>query len=372
MGTAYIVYIFTLLLMISASYSYRRYLGSKANGHVNQSYIMLPIFAVIIVSVIMGLRDNVGTDWENYKYIFESYSPQYLYTVTGVMSSERIEPLYSLLNYLVASFGGSYQLLLAIIMGAHLVILFLACRTFPRYSILIVYFYFMVLFLSTLNIHRQTLAICIFLFALHYLLKNQIGKYYVACIIACLFHYSSVIVLLVPILASKAFRFMDNKYICLCLYVAGFFLGQFLMDLIISYIPLLTDNAKYNSTIKNLEHAHEYSSGLGMLFYKVLDILLILNIQKFVKNGVGIYSRTFVAGVVLANAFANSMFLARVALPFTSIKIFLLSFLLNDYLSDKKLTVRKCFAIMIILVAFLGFMMNIANHNSDCSPFQFI
>lgn len=362
----------SLLLMLGAAYSYKRYMGIKALGAVNVNYTIVSMIVVVVISVAMGLRDNVGTDWENYKYIFESYSPKYFTTFGRAMANERIEPLYSLLNFIVISLGGSYQLFLTIIMGIHLVMLLYACKTFPRYSILIVYFYFMVLFLSTLNIHRQTLAICIFLFALHFLLNKQIGKYYIACIIACLFHYSSVIVLLVPILATKAFRFMDNKYVCLVLYVLGFYLGQFLTDMIITYIPLLTDNAKYNSNLQQLEHVHEYSSGLGLLFYKVLDLVLIWNIPKFVSNGVSIYTRTFVAGIVLSNAFANSMFLARVALPFTSVKIFLLSFLLADCFKDEKLTLRKTLALLVIAVAFLGFLMNIANHNSGCSPFQFI
>lgn len=372
MSLAYIIYIFSLLAMLAAAYSYRRYMGIKALGRENVSYLVLPFISVTVLALIMGFRDNVGTDWLNYQYIFKSYSPEYFGTLGSAMANKGIEPLYSLLNYLVLITGGSYQLLLTIIMAAHLVLLLCACRTFPRYSILIVYFYFMVLFLSTLNIHRQTLAICIFLFALHYLMKNELRKYYIACVIACLFHYSSLIVLFVPLLANKVFKFLDNKWVCFGLYVIGFFLGQYLMNIIITYLPLLTDSAKYNTTLEHLEHVHEYSSGLGLLFYKVLDLVLIWNIPKFVNKGVGVYTRTFIAGIVLSNAFANSMFLARVALPFTSVKIFLLAFLLTDCLKDEKLTLRKTLALMVIAVAFLGFLMNIANHNSGCSPFQFI
>lgn len=372
MALAYFIYVLSMLLMVAAFFSYRRYVGGLARGRKDVTLLLVPFVSATIVSILLANRYDVGTDWENYRYIFDSYSSIYSNNISDVISSERIEPLYSLLNYAVARSGGSYQLLLFIIMGAHFSLLFAMCKEFPAYSPLIVFFYFTVLFFSTLNIHRQTLAICIFLFALYYLLKNKIGKYYICAIIGCLFHYSSVVILFVPLLKSRLFGFLDNRYISLVLYVGGFFLGQFLMDIIITYIPLLTDNAKYNSTIGNLEHTHEYSSGLGLLFYKFLDIILIMNFAKFAKDGLSLYSRTFLVGSVISNAFANSMFLARVALPFTSIKIFLLAFLLSEYLKDRKLTIRKCLAVFIIMFAFLGFLMNISNHNSGCSPFQFI
>ena len=372
MVLAYFIYVLSMLLMLAASFSYRRYVDCLAIGRRDVRLLLFPFISVAIVSILMAIRYEVGTDWESYKYIFESYSAIYNTTLKGTLTNERIEPLYSLLNFVIAKSGGSYQLLLFIVMVIHLSLLMSMCKAFPSYSPLIVVFYFAVLFLSTLNIHRQTMAICIFLVALKYLKNNEVGKYYVWSIVACLFHYSSVIILLVPLLKLKLFRFLDNRYISLGLYVAGFFLGHFLTDIIVTYLPMLTDNAKYNSTIGNLEHVHEYSSGLGLLFYKVLDVLLILNFSKFTKRGLGVYSRTFLVGSVVANAFANSMFLARVALPLTSVKIFLLAIMISDSLQGSKMAIRKLVAIGIIIFTFLGFYMNIANHNSGCSPFQFI
>lgn len=372
MTLAYLVYILSLTLMLIASVSYKGYLRSGKKGQRNLTLWLISAASVAIVSLMMAFRYEVGTDWKNYKYIFDSYSSLYMNNIQDVVTNDRIEPLYLLLNYFVAKCGGSYQLFLFIIMGLHLCLLLAMCRTFPANSALIVFFYFTVLFLSTLNIHRQTLAICLFLFAMHLLAANKTGKYYLLSATACLVHYSSIVILMVPILKSKLFRFLDKRYVALALYVSGFFIGHILMDMIVSYVPLFTDNAKYNSTLENLEHVHEYSSGLGLLFYKALDIILILNFPKFVQKGFGIYSRTFLVGSVVANAFANSMFLARVALPFTSIKIFLLALLLSDYLKDKKLTIRKSAAVLIIMIAFMGFLMNIASHNSGCSPFQFI
>lgn len=365
---AYLIYICSLLLMLSSAWANKHYVFSQGR---NKGMLYVSTFIICIVSFILCMRYEVGTDWENYKYIFESYSVRGL-TFVEAISKENIEPLYSALNYIVVKLGGSYQLLLFIIMAAHLGLLMTLCRSFPRYSMLIVFFYFMVLFLTTLNIHRQTLAICIFLVSLVCLQKNQNIRYILGAIIAILFHYSSIIILLVPLLKSRLCRFLDNRYVSIGLYVAGFFIGQFLMDAIITYLPLMTDNSKYNSTLENLEHVHEFSSGLGMMFYKLLDIILIWNIPKFINRGMYLYSRTFVVGTVIANAFANSMFLARVAFPFTSIKILLLPMLLQEYLAHKKLTLKRFAAIIAIAFALLGFMMNISNHNAGCSPFQFI
>ena len=360
-----------MLLILAGSFSYRRYVGGLAIGHKDVRLLLFPVISVAIVSILIANRYEVGTDWENYKYIFESYSTLYTSTFKDTFN-ERIEPLYSILNFVIAKSGGSYQLLLFIVMAIHLTLLMSMCKVFPSYSHLIVVFYFSVLFLSSLNIHRQTMAICIFLVALKYLKNDKVGKYYLCSIVACLFHYSSVIILLVPLLKLKLFRFLDNKYIALGLYVFGFFLGHFLTDFIVTYLPMLTDNAKYNSTIENLEHVHEYSSGLGLLFYKVLDVLLIFNFSKFTQRGLCIYSRTYLVGSVVANAFANSMFLARVALPLTSVKIYLLAILISESMKGSRMTLRKLVAIGIIILTFLGFFMNIANHNSGCSPFQFI
>lgn len=369
MGLAYIVYLFSLYVLLMGAFSFRRFeLSGKGK---RSSMSALTVMSIAIVSLMMSLRYDVGTDWQNYNEIFDTFKLGSPSLSDALAHSSSLEPLYSLLNYGVASVGGSYQFLQFVIMCLHLLLIFQSCRTIPKYTPLVIFFYFSTLFFSSLNIHRQTLAICIFLFALHYLIENKTRKYYLFSAIACLFHYSSVVILLVPFLKSKVFRLLDNKYVCLVLYVAGFFLGYLLVDMIVTYLPMITDNAKYNSTLEELEHIHEYSSGLGLLFYKLLDIVIILNIPNFVKSGYGLYSRAFVIGAMLSNAFANSMFLSRAPLPLTSIKIYLLSFIIYSYWRSKEGSLRKCFAVFVLIFTFLGLLLNISNGNSGCSPFQF-
>ena len=136
MALAYFIYVLSMLLMLAASFSYSRYVDAMAMGRRDVRQLLFPFISVAIVSILMANRYEVGTDWESYKYIFESYSTIYNTTFKSTLTNERIEPLYSVLNFVIARSGGSYQLLLFIVMAVHLTLLMSMCKFHNFYFLL--------------------------------------------------------------------------------------------------------------------------------------------------------------------------------------------------------------------------------------------
>lgn len=66
----------------------------------------------LLLLIIGGFRDvSVGTDTKNYAMLFDSYGSDVS------MMYHATEPLFLLIQFLVAKMGGGYEIMLLIIMG---------------------------------------------------------------------------------------------------------------------------------------------------------------------------------------------------------------------------------------------------------------
>jgi hypothetical protein len=142
--------------------------------------------------LLAALRaDTVGTDLPTYKDGFLEF----------VVGSERItsrswEVGYVFLNKIIASIGGSFNLLMALCSMLTLAMVVYniyhissePCFCLFLYSTLVYYY-------AGFNMIRQSLAMAICLFAYKYLLKRSFIKYILIILIASMFHYSALILL---------------------------------------------------------------------------------------------------------------------------------------------------------------------------------
>lgn len=334
-------------------------------------YIFVPI---IVISLLMGFRYQVGTDWDDYLYY-------YTYILNSGMSWQEIkdstmEPLYLLMNCFFASFDLPYQGFFFFIMLLHLSLLY---KTFEQYAFLLplgMFFYFTTIFLSSLNIQRQTLSTCVFFYSLQYILNGKFVKYICCITVASLIHYSAIILYPVYFLRYDFFSFLDRRMFQFLIYVISFFIFAFMLEFILSFVSQYVSNAKYLSNMKMLGNEEmTVSSGLGIWATHMIDLLLIFFSDRLSKAysryNFRIVFRIFLIGVCLSNVFGNDLFLSRIPFAMESLRFLILAFWVFYVFQIRKVVWMRVLGVGVLLIYFAMFVISIYNGASGSSPFQF-
>lgn len=195
----------------------------------------------------------------------------------------------------------------------------------------------------------------------------------VLLLLSIFMHYSSVIFLLSLFIDKKLFNILDNPKIVLLLYCLCFIFVAPFYTLFIGYLPIDMMSDKYVNSV-NSDATFELSSGLGTIAIHIVNILLIVTSTKvrtfFSNKRIDLLYRCFYIGCFLSTFMGYSIFLSRLPLGLTSIKLFLLSYTIF-YLSHK-ITLPKLAAKYFLLVLFfLFFIIGILNSDNGCSPYTF-
>lgn len=364
---AFLVYFFILFIAVTFGYI-------ASHKHIKlqlyNKYILLPI---IIISLIVGFRYLVGTDWESYHFLYNQALADFL--SVGNIFTSTMEPLYIVLNLVLAFFQVPYQMFFAVVMMIHLCLLYKSFKDYVWLLPLGLFFYFTSVFTTSLNIQRQTMSFCVFLFATNYYRNGNAVKYVLSIFIAISMHYSSIILLSIYLLRSKVFSFLDNRCIDILLYAISFFLFEHILNIINSILTTYVTNAKYLSNMALLGNADmEVNSGLGILIFHFLDLLIILYSRKmsiyFEQIHFKYLYRAFLLGVIFANVFGNDVFLSRVPFALENLRFLMLAFLVY-YLFAHKRILSYILALMLLGINLCTFIMSILNGNSGCSPYSF-
>lgn len=367
---AYFVYFFILIIAVGFGWL-TAYGMQKYRFRIGRADILIPILAI---SLLMGFRYKVGTDWEQ-------YLDHYVNILHFGMSWQDIadstmEPLYWILNICSAFFSLPYQVFFAMIMFFHLILLY---KSFDQYVFLLPYglfFYITTFFFFSLNGQRQSLAICIFFFSLRYIFRKDILRYTCCILVASLIHYSSVILFPIYFLYLEIMNFLDKRWILLLLYGVSFFLFEYFLNFITNILPLFVTNAKYLNSLSILGNWNmEVSSGLGIWAIRLIDVFLIVYSKKlrcvFQNYHFSILFRIFIVGALAANIFGNDMFLSRLPLAMESLRFLMLAFGVYYLWNTNKSTFNLCLGLALIFLYLGIFIFSIYNSNGGCSPFQF-
>lgn len=177
-----ILFVFVLIFDTSTN-------GTKRCNEANSAML----FALIMLSLLAGLRYRVGTDTLAYMDEYEKYPLSYF-------KDRYLFGWYALMAFCRSLHLSFYcvQIFLAFLTN-YAVIKFLRRYSLHFFSSLLIYY---VIVFPALNfeIIRQGVCVAIFLLSFHYLEERKLVKYYIWTGIACLFHYSALLLLLIPLL----------------------------------------------------------------------------------------------------------------------------------------------------------------------------
>lgn len=164
---------------------------------VNQSYSKVMSLALTAMfSVFFTIYYFNGVDWLNYYYVFDYFKEEF---------DIRYDLLFNTYLYLAANFIGVFQIAIFVFYFFSFFLLYKLTKNCcivlngPAFIICVVLLGGMALVLDQI---RQFVAICISFFAFNHLLQGDLKKFYKYILVAALFHYSALFVLIFRLLIN--------------------------------------------------------------------------------------------------------------------------------------------------------------------------
>lgn len=356
-----------LLRLYSLKQSYiiingRRIIKSSSGGF----YL---IFTMLLFSLMMGLRYDVGAD-------YLAYQEGYIYNYDVGKGEVLFNWIRELFNKLVLHYSVYFSFL------AFLNISFFLFA-FKRDAFILPLLIFFLLtngdWLFWMNGIRQALAMCIWIYALHFIDKKKIWRYLFWCIIAIGFHASAIILIPLYLILKNGKDYFKNIKLQLILLAAAFLIQNLLGSFIERLGPLIQfyqselTGGNYNYSMERFIEEASFTvegSGIAYLFRIILCVIIII-FSKRLKQYYGsswfniIYFLFFI-GLIIENIFPmGSTVLSRPFRYFFIFKGIMFAYFMY-YLLKSKILNYYIFGIAIVIIFLAIFYLNIitANVNS--------
>ncbi|RRD27112.1 EpsG family protein [Fusobacterium canifelinum] len=290
---------------------------------------------LVFLTLLAGLRYNVGADYLSYRLIFNRIK---------LGEKIRTEPLYWLLNKI--SFNYTFLLTLVAFLSLYLVFKFINYLDKQNFYF-ILFGYFSIYYLQwNLSTIRQGIAISFFLYSSIFLFEKKYKKYLFIILIGCFFHKSLVLAfLLYPILKWD----IKEKYLLFMFIFFKLFENEIFM-LLENFI--LYYKISYSSYF--LGYVKNQLVGLGITKTYLTRIfiyifIVVLDRKKNIKDYKIHVIRKIVCFLVGLNLIFQNFSIAIRALKFYEIFVILSCFYLVKY-CFKNLLFLKCAQVLIMLI----------------------
>jgi hypothetical protein len=232
---------------------------------------ILIIASFLVVFLFVGLRHNVGNDYEGYVYLFNLIR-------YGVES--RLEYGYYLLNTLFSESNNGYKY---VMLAASFITFFFLFKTLIREKILALGIFFVFAFefiFLIIDQVRQGIAIAMFLYAIQFIEQRKFYTYALIIISAgLLFHYSALFMLPVYFFYRKS---IQSWVWCVAIIVSFvFYLKGFFQDILGDLIVLVPFyGARFGEVAKLLVALERTGTGLAVIFWVIVSLYIALNQNK--------------------------------------------------------------------------------------------
>lgn len=261
----------------------------------------------LLLLIIGGFRDvSVGTDTKNYAMLFDSYGSDVS------MMYHATEPLFLLIQFLVAKMGGGYEIMLLIIMAVILGTIHFYAHLVSKSSLYVILSFFLLYFyFYSFNTMRQYMGMGFCLIAFYYLSKRKVKRYFLFIFIAFLFHATALVGLFAYIL--NKIKLNKKKQILLLS-----------ITFVVGLTPIVQQGMAF--TLHFLpEYLYQYileseKTGAGFPFSRFLltsyAIALVVLLKEKTLN-----VKLLMLGICLLNLFDFQPVIGRIAQYFTIIQI---------------------------------------------------
>lgn len=338
-----VYFIYWLLIVLFA------FLG-KQNKYIR-------VVPFLLCALLIGLRQDVGTDFNSYVYFFErEYDTDYL------------EVGFTWINRVIHQLHGTYTWVFLIVGTLSAFFIFLSLnRRHIRYMPSAVLSYIFP-FSFLVNGIRQGVAISVFFFAYKYIESRDWLKFALCIGFALLFHNSIIGVIPLFFFAHK--HLSKNAYIIL--FFVSLCLTQLSLDSILApFERLISMNDRYLALTEKDSYTRGYFS-FGLFFNWLLLFIqfvfyLIYNYQK--KEPL-LFNLFFLSIVFFHLRIASGMFI-RVEILFSWFQYLLLPIALSDRTIPQEVR-RNMIILFVAMYSILLVNTYILTAPNDISPYRFV
>lgn len=304
---------------------------------------------LIVASLIIGLRWNMGVDYENYYTVISTPIEKNTYI-------DRFELIPRYLIVFIQYWNLPYSTWYIAMAFFHFLFLWLASNNgFKRLLPWVLFFFYYSLFDLSLNITRQTVALMVILYAYTFIYKKNLKAYLLLVGIAFCFHRTSLLSL--PFYWIASYISINNRFIQVVIVSLCIFVGSFLKNYLWDFIQGL-EALRYAHYADAVFDYGSSGTGLGVIanYIKYFVIIYYSNIlkNKYKEQGFQIfYNLTFI-DMCIYSAVTDDLALSRILMYFSSTNIITTSFLFH-YLSKSHKVFDK-FVFLFLLLMFLTIM----------------
>src|SRR5690606_24899680 len=132
------------------------------------SFNFFHVLALLLLIVVVAIRYDVGTDWNTYNSLFNTYKANPLMS----FSAQEMELGYYYVNKIVIWLGGSAPVAFGLLA---LLAWYFAFKSVSYYLVPLLVFFLFVdgYFFISLNLVRQFIALCIFTYSVKFIVNKQ-------------------------------------------------------------------------------------------------------------------------------------------------------------------------------------------------------
>lgn len=343
------IYSFLTLFMI--------YCARKASRYNKFSYMLV---GLVLYSIIMGLRYGVGTDFFSYQNMYDG-------TMYG-LEVEKEPGFVAIIKFAVTlGLGNPFCLFTYAFIQ-----LFLIFKTFSGYKqvfpFMVITFMLSEEWLMYANVIRHMIAFAIFVYALKFIINRNLIKYLLAIALACLFHKSAaVLIVIYPIYLIRP-SFFNKRSIQFILLGGSLVMMNlnFIQEFIAYFDKLIVLLGYGDKYLMDDRMDMEVSIGLGFLVEICIALTIIFFSPKvklyFNSPLLNISYDLFFIGLLIKYSFIGSMLIQRMNLFFLGFTFIAAAFTMAYLFKTRKL-MRYAF-VCLYLLFFTGVMMSMKDNTA--------
>ena len=344
-----------MMLLFNTISSYQTSCINKNVGGLKSN---IPILAILIFSIVFGIRYNVGIDHLRYIEAYDTLR------IRGE-DHKGTELGFLLIGKIFASLNFHYSWYFAFLAFLQL---FLLCYAFRyHYKVIgwiIVTFMLSTTFLNFMNGIRQELAFCFQTVALYYLSKKNFLGCYIHIGLAILFHSSAVLLLPLPLLYIRKNNYINKIPVQISLFFIFLICSIILKPAVFLFTALMDfleifgyGGYKYmvlGGDLSFLEPKRE--AGIGFLLVILINLINISQSNK-VK---GFHSSRFLnliydfyfVGVLYYFVASGSIVLGRINYYFYNFSFIISAFTI--YYFVRNVSKKNTLLLMMLMIAYIG------------------
>ena len=306
----------------------------------------------LLLLIIGGFRDvSVGTDTKNYAMLFDSYGSDVS------MMYHATEPLFLLIQFLVAKMGGGYEIMLLIIMAVILGTIHFYAHLVSKSSLYVILSFFLYFYFYSFNTMRQYMGMGFCLIAFYYLSKKKVKRYFLFIFIAFLFHATALVGLFAYIL--NKIKLNKKKQILLLS-----------ITFVVGLTPIVQQGMAF--TLHFLpEYLYQYileseKTGAGFPFSRFLLTSYAIALVALLKEKT-LNVKLLMLGICLLNLFDFQPVIGRIAQYFTIIQIAIIP---NISVLIKRKKNAKALKIASYIYMFVVWIYLLLNNVAEIVPYK--